>query len=235
MGRRGGGVSASGKSAPPSASRRRALPGLSPRAAILTQAPCAIALNGSSNESPGGGATAAAGTGGSAGGRLPAAVLTASDGCAAGVTPDRSGAVAREWLVEAGFEVVGSAVEPDEIEAIRDRVRGFLEAGARLVVTTGGTGLGPRDRTPEAVRPLLDREVPGYGELLRSEGLAETPMAVLARSFAGTVGAALVVVLPGSPRAVASGLRTLGPTIPHALRLLAGDTAHPPSGAGPVG
>ena len=95
------------------------------------------------------------------------------------------------------------------------------------MLTTGGTGLGPRDRTPEAVRPLLDREVPGYGERLRAEGLAETPMAVLARSFAGTVGAALVVVLPGSPRAVASGLRTLGPTIPHALRLLAGDTAHP--------
>ena len=218
MGRRGGGVSARGKSAPPSASRRRALPGLSPRAAILTQAPRAIAVNGSSNESP------------SAGGRIPAAVLTASDRCAAGAAPDRSGAVAREWLAEAGFEVVASAVAPDEIEAIRGCVRGFLEAGARLVVTTGGTGLGPRDRTPEAVRPLLDREVPGYGELLRSEGLAETPMAVLARSFAGTAGAALVVVLPGSPRAVASGLRTLRPTIPHALQLLAGDTAHPPSG-----
>ena len=175
-------------------------------------------MNGSSNESP------------SVGGRIPAAVLTASDRCAAGAAPDRSGAVAREWLAEAGFEVVASAVAPDEIEAIRGCVRGFLEAGARLVVTTGGTGLGPRDRTPEAVRPLLDREVPGYGELLRSEGLAETPMAVLARSFAGTAGAALVVVLPGSPRAVASGLRTLRPTLPHALQLLAGDTAHPPSG-----
>lgn len=190
-------------------------------------------MNGSSNESPGGGAPAEAArkgaADGSAGGRIPAAVLTASDGCAAGVVPDRSGAVAREWLAGAGFEVIGSAVAPDEVEAIREGVRGFLEAGARLVVTTGGTGLGPRDRTPEAVRPLLDREVPGYGERLRAEGLSETPMAVLARSFAGTVGAALVVVLPGSPRAVASGLRTLGPTIPHALRLLAGDTAHPPA------
>lgn len=199
-------------------------------------------MNGSSNESPGGGtpaetapkAAVAARPEGAAGGRIPAAVLTASDGCAAGVVPDRSGAVAREWLAGAGFEVIASAVAPDEVEAIREGVRGFLEAGARLVLTTGGTGLGPRDRTPEAVRPLLDREVPGYGERLRAEGLAETPMAVLARSFAGTVGAALVVVLPGSPRAVASGLRTLGPTIPHALRLLAGDTAHPPANRRPA-
>lgn len=159
-----------------------------------------------------------------------AAVLTASDSCAAGAVPDRSGAVAREALAELGFEVVESAVVPDEVEAIRERVRRWTEAGVRLIVTTGGTGLGPRDRTPEAVRPLLDREIPGYGELLRREGLSETPMAVLARSFAGSVGATLVAVLPGSPRAVASGLRTLAPTIPHALRLLAGDTAHRPSG-----
>ena len=159
-----------------------------------------------------------------------AAVLTASDSCAAGVAPDRSGVVAREALARLGFEIVGSAVVPDEVEAIRGRVRAWAEAGVRLIVTTGGTGLGPRDRTPEAVRPLLDREIPGYGELLRREGLSETPMAVLARSFAGSVGATLVVGLPGSPRAVASGLRTLAPTIPHALRLLAGDTAHPRSG-----
>lgn len=170
------------------------------------------------------------GSPGKTGGRGTAAVLTASDGCAAGVVPDRSGAVAREALARLGFEIVESAIVPDETETIRGRVRGWADAGVRLIVTTGGTGLGPRDRTPEAVRPLLDREVPGYGELLRSEGLRETPMAVLARSLAGTIGSTLVVVLPGSPRAVESGLRTLAPTIPHALRLLAGDTAHPPAG-----
>lgn len=163
------------------------------------------------------------------GGRGTAAVLTASDSCSAGVVPDRSGAVAREALARLGFEVVESAVVPDETETIRGRVRGWAEAGVRLIVTTGGTGLGPRDRTPEAVRPLLDREIPGYGELLRSEGLSETRMAVLARSLAGTIGPTLVLVLPGSPRAVESGLRTLAPTIPHALQLLAGDTAHPPA------
>ncbi len=153
-------------------------------------------------------------------------MLTASDGCAAGVVPDRSGALAREILEEMGFRVVDSEIVPDEVEAVRERVRDWSRRGIRLVVTTGGTGLGPRDRTPEAVRPLLDREIPGYGELLRSEGLRETRMAVLARSLAGSIGSTLVIVLPGSPRAVESGLRTLAPTIPHALALLAGDTAH---------
>ena len=160
-----------------------------------------------------------------------AAVLTASDGCAAGVVPDRSGVLARAILRDLGFRVVDSAIVPDEVEAIRERVQEWAASGIRLVLTTGGTGLGPRDRTPEAVTPLLDRELPGYGELLRSEGLRDTPMAVLSRSLAGSIGATLVIVLPGSPRAVKSGLRTLAPTIPHALQLLAGDTAHFPSGS----
>ena len=159
-----------------------------------------------------------------------AAVLTASDGCAAGVVPDRSGRVAREFLAGLGFRVADSAIVPDEADAIRSRVQSWAAAGVRLVVTTGGTGLGPRDRTPEAVAPLLDRELPGYGELLRSEGLRDTPMAVLSRSLAGSIGATLVIVLPGSPRAVESGLRTLAPTIPHALQLLSGDTAHRTAG-----
>lgn len=155
-----------------------------------------------------------------------AAILTASDGCAAGVVPDRSGVVARRILEELGFRIADAAIVPDEVDAIREKVGAWVASGIRLVLTTGGTGLGPRDRTPEAVAPLLDRELPGYGELLRSEGLRDTPMAVLSRSLAGNIGATLVIVLPGSPRAVESGLRTLAPTIPHALQLLAGDTAH---------
>ena len=161
---------------------------------------------------------------------LTAAVLTASDGCAAGVVPDRSGTLARDFLESRGFRIADAAIVPDEVEAIRERVRAWADAGIRLVLTTGGTGLGPRDRTPEAVAPLLDRELPGYGELLRSEGLRDTPMAVLSRSLAGSIGATLVIVLPGSPRAVESGLRTLAPTIPHALQLLSGDTVHRPPG-----
>ena len=155
-----------------------------------------------------------------------AAILTASDGCAAGVVPDRSGVVARRILLELGFRIADSAIVPDEVDAIRERVGAWAASGVRLVLTTGGTGLGPRDLTPEAVTPLLDRELPGYGELLRSDGLRDTPMAVLSRSLAGSIGATLVIVLPGSPRAVESGLRTLAPTIPHALQLLAGDTSH---------
>ena len=158
--------------------------------------------------------------------RPSAAVLTASDGCAAGVVPDRSGALAREALEKLGFRLAASAVVPDEIEIIRERVREWVGAGVRLIVTTGGTGLGPRDVTPEAVSPLLDREIRGYGELLRAAGRRETPMAVLSRSLAGSIGATLVIVLPGSPRAVSSGLSTLAPTIPHALDLLAGRTSH---------
>ena len=169
-------------------------------------------------------------TSGPAAGAAPsgptAAILTASDGCAAGVVPDRSGVVARRILEELGFRIADVAIVPDEVDAIRERVGTWAASGIRLVLTTGGTGLGPRDRTPEAVAPLLDRELPGYGELLRSEGLRDTPMAVLSRSLAGSIGATLVIVLPGSPRAVESGLRTLAPTIPHALQLLAGDTAH---------
>ncbi len=156
-----------------------------------------------------------------------AAVLTVSDGVTAGTRADVSGDVAVLELSKLGFSILHRSVVPDVKARIEAEIRGWVASGAvDLVLTTGGTGLGPRDVTPEAVRALLDREIPGYGELLRSSGLAHTPMAVLARSLAGNVGSVLVVALPGSPKAVSQGIAALAPTLSHTLDLLAGDTRH---------
>jgi molybdenum cofactor biosynthesis protein B len=153
--------------------------------------------------------------------------LTVSDGVTAGSRADLSGDVAVAELSKLGFSIVRRSAVADEKPLIEAEIRRFLaEGGVDLVLTTGGTGLGPRDVTPEAVRPLLDREIPGYGELLRSSGLAHTPMAVLARSLAGSIGSVLLVALPGSPKAVSQGIAALAPTLGHALDLLSGKTAH---------
>jgi molybdopterin adenylyltransferase len=154
-------------------------------------------------------------------------VLTVSDGVAQSVREDASGRAVAEALAGAGFEVARREVVPDQ----RDRIEGILRelaADAALVVTTGGTGLGPRDLTPEATRAVLDREAPGLAEAMRAAGRASTPMADLSRGVAGSIGPALVVNLPGSPGGAVESLKAVLPVLPHALELLSGAAVHGP-------
>ena len=161
-----------------------------------------------------------------------AAVLTVSDGVTHGTRVDASGDEAAALLAAAGFEVSTREVVADErveIEAALTR----LAKGHALVVTTGGTGFGPRDVTPEATKAVLEREAAGLAELMRTAGIAHTPMAALSRATAGTIGEALVVNLPGSPSGVRESLDALLPVLPHAVGLLGGATGEHPTGHAP--
>src|SRR5918999_3125302 len=161
--------------------------------------------------------------------RRTAAVVTVSDGVSAGTRADESGDVAQSLLAEHGFDVVRRVVVPDDRVRIEDALRELSDGDeTALVVTTGGTGFGPRDVTPEATRAVIDREAPGLAELMRSSGLAHTPMAALSRAVAGAVSRTLIVNLPGSPAGVRESLDAVLPVVPHALELLGGSAgAHP--------
>jgi molybdenum cofactor synthesis domain-containing protein len=153
---------------------------------------------------------------------LRAGVVVASNRAAAGVYADETGPLIVEFLVGLGFETPAPAVVPDG-EPVGEAIRAAVDAGARVVLTTGGTGLTPTDRTPEATRPLLDREVPGLAEAIRSAGVAKgVPTAVLSRGIAGISGACLVVNLPGSRGGVKDALAVLEPVLGHAVEQIVG-------------
>ena len=156
---------------------------------------------------------------------MSAVVLTVSDRCAAGTRVDLSGPIVHSILSEAGIRVEAEAVLPDEVGEIAHALRHFA-AVADLIVTTGGTGLAPRDVTPEATRLVCDRLVEGLSERMRAVGLIETPMAPLSRAVCGCLGATLIINLPGSPAGAETSLKAILPLLPHALRLLMGDTEH---------
>jgi molybdopterin adenylyltransferase len=161
------------------------------------------------------------------------AVLTVSDRVAAGSREDAGGDALRELLEAAGATLAARDVVPDEREQIAAAVR-VMAAGADVVLTTGGTGLGPRDVTPEATRMVLDREAPGIAEALRHASLAITPFAMLSRAAAGLVGRTLVVNLPGNPKAVREEWAVLAPVLGHAVATARGpvpDDSHHHTGA----
>jgi molybdenum cofactor synthesis domain-containing protein len=162
--------------------------------------------------------------------KVAAAVITCSNRSASGERPDDSGELLSSLLAGAGYAVATRVVVPDEMEAIRAAVRSAVDGGARVVITTGGTGLAPTDVTPEAVRELLDREVPGVAEALRLAAHKRVPTSVLSRGVAGTIGAAFVVTLPGSPGGVRDGMTVLTPLLGHVVDQLAGGDHRPGGG-----
>lgn len=154
-----------------------------------------------------------------------AVVVTVSDRTSRGETEDRSGPAVEQLLTEAGFDVVGRDVVPDEVQAIQAALlKG--SAGADLVVTTGGTGLAARDVTPQATAAIVEYEVPGLAEEIRRTGALATPNALLSRGLAGVRGQTLIVNLPGSERGAVQSLGAVLPALPHAIAVLRGDPGH---------
>lgn len=158
--------------------------------------------------------------------QLTVAIITVSDRASAGQYEDRSGPALKAFAVGRGWQAAVTVVVPDEIPAIQSAIRRQAEAGCALILTTGGTGAALRDVTPEAVRAIAGRELPGFGERMRAESLKLTPHAILSRSLAAVVGQSLVICLPGSPRGAVECLEFVVEAVPHCVQLLRGENAH---------
>ena len=159
---------------------------------------------------------------------MKVAILTVSDRSAEGIYEDQSGPLlARIVQDQTGWKVSDSAIVADEIDAIKSRIVSWCDVGINLILTTGGTGFGPRDRTPEATRMVIEREAPGIAEALRAESSKFSPFAMLSRGKAGIRDQTLIINLPGNPKAVSESMEILLPVLPHALELIKGiDSPH---------
>lgn len=158
---------------------------------------------------------------------IRAVVITVSDGCARGLREDLSGAALVELLEELGAEVTAKEILPDDLEPLAEKLRAYAErADVNLIITTGGTGFGPRDNTPEATRAILEREAPGLSEAMRVETRKATPMAMISRGVCGTRNSTLIINLPGSPKAVRESFSVIKPVLNHVIALLEGKTEH---------
>ena len=158
---------------------------------------------------------------------IRAAVVTVSDACASGHREDTSGRALVELLSEHGAEIVETKILADDLAPLTNTLRDLCERDdVNLIVTTGGTGLGPRDNTPEATLQVIEREAPGVAEAIRAESLKHTPMAMISRGVCGVCAGTLIVNLPGSPKAVRESFAVIKPVLAHAVDLLAGKTAH---------
>ena len=158
---------------------------------------------------------------------IRAAVITASDACFSGQRKDDSGEALVELLGSIGAEVVARGILSDDLGPLVQKLQELARRDSiNLIITTGGTGLGPRDNTPEATRQVIEREAPGIAEAIRAESLKVTPMAMISRGLAGVASGTLIINLPGSPKAVRESFAVIKPVLAHAVDLLAGKTRH---------
>lgn len=159
--------------------------------------------------------------------KINAVVITASDACARGEREDASGAALVQLLTDLGAEIVATKILSDDLDPLIESLIDFADRDdVNLIITTGGTGLGPRDNTPEATQLVIEREAPGIAEAIRAESIKVTPMAMISRGVCGVRSGTLIVNLPGSPKAVKESFAVIEPVLPHAMDLLAGMTRH---------